>query len=54
MLSLKGKKASDARETPVMVSRYALCSSGVKGSGYSLKYFCQTPSAQTSSSFWLM
>ena len=31
-----------------------IVSSIVKGAGCSVKYFCQFPSAQTSSSFWLM
>ena len=37
--------------TSTSISRYALCSSLVKGAGCSVKYFCQLPSAHTSSSF---
>ena len=54
MLSEKGKKASEPRATSRTVSRYARCSALVKGSGWRVKYRCQTPSAVTSSSFWLI
>ena len=54
MLSSKGKNASEARETSYIVARYACWASFVKGAGCSVKYFCQLPSAVTSSSFWLM
>ena len=54
MLSSKGKNASEPSATPSMLERYARISSSVRGWGWVLKYFCQMPSAQTSSSLRLM
>ena len=54
ILSSNGKNASEPKDTPVMVSRYALASYAVSGSGCVVKYFCQIPSAHTSSSFLFM
>ena len=54
ILSLKGKKASLPGATLWRVLRDARFSASVRGSGRAVNYFCQMPSSQTSSSFWLM
>ena len=54
MLSPKGKKASLPKVTPSTLSKYSRFSASVNSSGFSMKYFCQLPSARMSSSFLLM
>ena len=48
-LSPKGKKASEPTVTPDIRAIQAAFSSEVSTSGFTLKVFCHTPSASTSS-----
>lgn len=48
-LSPNGKKASEPTVTPVFLAIHAFFSSAVSTSGFTLKVFCHTPSASTSS-----